>query len=236
MKEVKKMALFTISDLHLPLGIDKPMNVFGSEWDNYVERIENNWQKIVSDNDMVILPGDFSWASYLNEARADFEFLNRLNGHKILLKGNHDYWWTTKNKMDKYLEENNFSSIKILHNECIMYEDIAICGNRGWNLIPENTEDKKIYLREIIRLELSLQEAKKKNSKEIFVFTHFPPIGETVFDNDFTRLLEKYNVKKCFYGHLHGESKKNAAEGEFSGIEYRLISSDYRKFIPYKII
>ena len=117
-----------------------------------------------------------------------------------------------------------------------MYEDIAICGNRGWNLIPENTEDKKIYLREIIRLELSLQEAKKKNSKEIFVFTHFPPIGETVFDNDFTRLLEKYNVKKCFYGHLHGESKKNAAEGEFSGIEYRLISSDYRKFIPYKII
>ena len=114
MKEVKKMALFTISDLHLPLGIDKPMNIFGSEWDNYVQRIESNWQSIVDDNDVVVLPGDFSWASYLLEANADFEFLNKLNGNKILLKGNHDYWWTTKNKMDKYLEENGLLSIKIL--------------------------------------------------------------------------------------------------------------------------
>ncbi len=230
------MALFTISDLHLPLGIDKPMNIFGSEWDNYVERIEKNWQAIIKNDDFVVLPGDFSWASYLSEARADFEFLNNLNGKKYILKGNHDYWWTTKNKMDEFLSGNGFDTVKILHNTCVMYENIAICGNRGWNLIQETGEDKKIYNREIIRLELSLQEAKKKNADEIFVFTHFPPIGETILENDFTRLLEKYQVSKCFYGHLHGESKKTAQEGKINGIEYRLISSDYRKFVPYKII
>lgn len=230
------MALFTISDLHLPLGISKPMDIFGSEWDNYVEKLEKNWQAIVNQDDVVVLPGDFSWASYLEEAKRDFEFLEGLNGKKIILKGNHDYWWTTKNKMDNYLKDNNFESIKILHNDTFMYENIAICGNRGWNLILENDEDEKIYKREIIRLELSLKEAAAKNPEEILVFTHFPPVGETIKDNEFTRLLEKYNVKKCFYGHLHGESKRFAKEGEINGTEYRLVSSDYRKFVPYKII
>lgn len=225
------MALFTISDLHLPLGIDKPMNIFGAEWDNYVERIKTNWQKIVSDDDIVVLPGDFSWACYLQEAKADFEFLESLNGKKFLLKGNHDYWWTTKNKMNEYLKENGFFSIKIIHNECIMYENTAICGNRGWSL-----EDKKIYTRELMRLELSLKSAAEKKAEQIFVFTHFPPIYENNIENEFTGLLKKYNVSKCFYGHLHGEAKKNALEGKFSDIEYRLVACDYRKFIPYKII
>ncbi len=230
------MALFTISDLHLPLGIDKPMDIFGAEWNNYVKRLEQNWQTIVNMDDVVILPGDFSWASYLEEAKHDFEFLQNLNGKKIILKGNHDYWWTTKNKMDNYLKENNFDSIKILHNDTFMYENIAICGNRGWNLVSESNDDKRIYDREIIRLELSLREAKKKNPDDIFVFTHFPPIGETINDNEFTKLLKQYNVSKCFYGHLHGESKRFATEGEIDGTEYRLVSADYRKFVPYKII
>ena len=147
------MALFTISDLHLPLGIDKPMDIFGGEWDNYVERIEKNWQAIVKDEDFVVLPGDFSWASYLDEAKADFEFLNKLNGKKYLLKGNHDYWWTTKNKMDNFLAENGFDTVKILHNDCIVYENTALCGNRGWSLVSESEDDKKIYQRAGRRIE-----------------------------------------------------------------------------------
>lgn len=230
------MALFTISDLHLPLGINKPMDIFGSEWDNYVQRLKSNWQMIVAEDDLVVLPGDFSWASYLLEAKLDFEFLQNLNGKKLILKGNHDYWWTTKNKMNKYLEENGFCSINILHNNYVMYENIAICGNRGWILASGNKEDKKIYEREIIRLSLSLEAAKKQNPENIFVFTHFPPIADNVYENEFTDLLKKYGVSKCFFGHLHGESKQHAVEGEISGIEYRLVSADYRKFIPYKIL
>lgn len=230
------MSLFTISDLHLPLGINKPMDIFGSEWENYVLKLQKNWQSIINPQDTIVLPGDFSWASYLQEAKADFEFLNNLNGNKILLKGNHDYWWTTKNKMDNFLKDNGFFSIKILHNECVMYKNMAICGNRGWDLMHSGEEDKKIYDREIIRLELSLKAAKQHNADEIFVFTHFPPVGETVQENEFTILLDKYDVKKCFYGHLHGESKKSAFEGLIGNTEYRLVSSDYRKFVPYKII
>lgn len=230
------MSLFTISDLHLPLGINKPMDIFGSEWDNYVEKLHNNWQAIVGDDDLVILPGDFSWASYLDEAKKDFEFLDNLNGKKVILKGNHDYWWTTKNKMDKYLKENRFDSIKILHNDYVMYENIAICGNRGWMYDKKSEDDKKIYAREIVRLSLSIEAAKEENPEEIFVFTHFPPISDNIYENEFTEVLKKYGVSKCFFGHLHGESKRHATEGVIGEIEYRLISADYRKFIPYKIL
>ena len=229
------MSLFTISDFHLPLGINKPMNIFGSHWDNYVERLYKNWQMIVNPEDTVVLPGDFSWAMYLTEAIPDFSFLNRLNGTKILLKGNHDYWWETKGKMDNFLEENNFATIKILHNDFYMYDKTALCGNRGWNYPAISDEDKKLYDREIQRLEISINKALSKNPEEIIVFTHFPPVSPDFINNPFTDILKKYEIKKCFYGHLHGPSLSHPIEGVIDGIEYRLISSDYRKFIPYKI-
>ncbi len=229
------MALFTISDLHLPLGVDKPMNIFGSEWDSYVKRLEENWQSIVSEEDTVVMPGDFSWATYIEQAYRDFEFLNRLNGSKILLKGNHDYWWQTAKKMDEYLLQNGFDTIKLMHNSSIMYGSTAICGNRGW-IYDNSDENKKLYSREIIRLEISIQNAMKNNPDNIIVFTHFPPVMHDYFVNPFSDMLKKYGVKKCFYGHIHGEAKKTAFEGYADGIEYRLVSGDYLKFIPLKIL
>lgn len=229
------MSLFTISDLHLPLGVNKPMNIFGGGWDNYVERIMKNWQSIITPEDTVVLPGDFSWAMYLDEAVADFEFLHSLNGTKILLKGNHDYWWETKGKMNKFLSEKGFSDIKILHNDFYISESTAICGNRGWTYPPVSEEDKKLYERELQRLELSIQKAYSQIPDNIIVFTHYPPISPLFPNTPFVDILKKYNIKKCFYGHLHGASLSHATEGIIDGIEYRLISSDYRKFVPYKI-
>lgn len=229
------MALYAIADLHLPLGIDKPMNIFGKIWENYVSRLEENWQKTVSKEDTVVLAGDFSWATYLEESKKDFEFLNNLNGRKIMLKGNHDYWWGTLNKLNEFLADNGFSEIEFLQNNSFSYEDISICGSRGWTL-PElkgSTEDLKIYQRELLRLELSLKSA--KNPEKIFVFTHFPPVMRDFCENEITELLKRYNVKKAIYGHIHSSGIKNAFEGVLDGVEYSLVSADYREFIPVKI-
>jgi len=232
------MALYAISDLHLPLGVDKPMDIFGREWENYVYRLEENWQNTIGVEDYVVLPGDFSWATYIEQAKADFEFLDRLNGIKFLLKGNHDYWWTTKKKLDEFIEGNNFKNIHFIQNNSYMYKDIAICGSRLWQY-PERTvctdEDIKIYSREICRLELSLEEAAGKNPSEIIMFTHYPPITRTNTDNEFTGLIKKYPVKECVFGHLHAASQKKAAEGMFGGVKYSLVSCDYRQFMPVKL-
>ena len=231
------MALYTIADLHLPLGKDKPMDIFGSAWNNYIERLKYNWQRKISKEDTVVMPGDFSWATYLQEAYKDFEFLNSLNGKKIILKGNHDYWWTTKSRMNRFVAENGFSDIEFMHNNCIEYNGIALCGTRGWkNPSCErfSEEDKKIFDREVIRMELSLKEA--KDFEKIYVFMHFPPISPTREKNDLTELLQEYNVKKCFYGHLHSLSHRFAVNGIIDNIEYRLISADYLQFDPYKVL
>ena len=160
------MALYAIADLHLPLGIDKPMDIFGSAWENYVERLADNWQSSVKNDDTVILAGDFSWATYLEQSTKDFEYLHSLNGKKILLKGNHDYWWTTMNKLKEFTEKNNFSDITFMQNNSFKYEDIAICGTRGW-IHPAwdnfGAEDRKIFDREVLRLELSLNSVKDYN-------------------------------------------------------------------------
>ena len=231
------MALYTIGDLHLPLGIDKPMDVFGKAWENYVERLKDNWQAVVKKEDTVVIVGDFSWATYLEQSYKDFEFLHSLNGKKILLKGNHDYWWTTKNKLDKFIKDNNFSDIEFLQNNSYVYEGIAICGTRGW-LHPAwesfNETDKKIFEREVIRLELSLESA--ADCEEIYVFTHYPPISMQRESNAFRDMMKKYNVKKCFYGHLHAAAQHNAFCGIADDIEYNLVAADYLKFSPMKII
>lgn len=228
--------LYTISDLHLPLGIDKPMDVFGPLWFNYVERLKENWQSTVAEDDIVVMPGDFSWATYLEQARKDFEFLDSLNGKKILLKGNHDYWWETFNKMKNYIQENGYSTISILNNNSFTYTDTAICGNRGW-IYSENmsAEDKKIYDREVGRLKLSIEDALRKNLPGIYVFMHYPPINKGYLKTPMTELMKSYGVKKCFYGHLHSDTHKFAVQGEIDGIEYRLVSADYVGFMPQKI-
>ena len=226
------VALYAISDLHLPLGVNKPMDIFGSKWENYVERLFGNWQSIVKSNDTVVLPGDFSWATYINDAKKDFEYLNKLNGKKILLKGNHDYWWETMSKMKKFLAENGFDSISILQNNSYLYKDIAICGTRGW-IITGNADDKMIYEREYGRLELSLKSAPPDKRK--FVFLHYPPILPNNSENPIIELMKKYNVEKCIYGHLHAKSSEKAVKGEVGGIKYLLVSCDYLGFMPIKL-
>ena len=233
------MSIYIIGDLHLSFGTDKPMDIFGDNWENHSEKIKENWIKKVNKDDTVILPGDFSWATYLEETYNDFEFLNSLPGKKILSKGNHDYWWTTVTQMNKYIKENNFENINFLYNNSYLVEDKIIVGTRGWTTHNRNQENMKILKRELARLKLSLEDGIKKygEDKEIYCFIHYPPFyKETVEENiDFIKLMKKYNVKKCFYGHLHADSHKEAVEGLIDGIEFKLVSSDYLDFDLMKI-
>ena len=230
------MALFTISDLHLPLGVDKPMDVFGPQWENYVARLERHWQECVKPEDVVVLPGDFSWATYLEESVRDFAFLNRLNGRKILLKGNHDYWWTTLHKMRAFIETQGFSEIDFLQNNAYMYKKTAICGTRGWTWAKEQTEeDQKIYNRELNRLELSIQSALKQQPEELIVFLHYPPIFADAIQTPMAELLQRYNVKRCVYGHIHASGSRYAVEGMENGVQYILVSCDFRGFCPIQL-
>lgn len=226
------LALYAISDLHLSFGTDKPMNIFGAKWNNYTERLFENWQAIVKPDDVVVIPGDISWAMYLEDARDDFKFINSLNGTKLLLKGNHDYWWTTMSKMEKFLAENNFSTIKILNNTAFLYNNMAICGTRGWSSASENSdgEDKRIFEREKIRLVLSLEDAKAKNPEKIVVAMHYPPISDG--NDDFLSIIKEYGASRCVYGHLHGASHNFAVEGELDGVKINLVSCDYINFAP----
>ena len=227
------MKVYAIADLHLPLGVDKPMDIFGG-WDEYVPRLETNWQNKVKPEDTVVLPGDLSWGMNFEQSRKDFEFLNKLNGRKIISKGNHDYWWNTKSKMDKFLSENGFDTIKILHNNHYEYEDIGICGTRGW--INDNSEpaDAKVLAREAGRLEMSIQSALKAGLKPL-VFLHYPPVYYNSRNEEILFVMEKYGIKRCFYGHIHGNAKRYAVNGEFDGVIYQLISSDFLKFDPLDI-
>lgn len=232
------MALYAISDLHLPIGVNKPMDIFGSKWANYVGRLEKNWQNIVTDEDVVIIPGDISWAMYLDEAIPDFSFIHSLPGKKIISKGNHDYWWTTMSKMNTFLAEHDFSSITLMQNNAFMYKNTAICGTRGWSYVglgDAAPEDRKIYEREIGRLKLSLNEAKSCKPEKIIVFFHYPPILPDWRETGFSAVLEEYGVDICAYGHLHNAKRENVAEGEHNGIKYMLVSCDYRDFIPVKL-
>lgn len=234
------MAIFVIADLHLSFKNPKPMNIFGDNWENHEQKIKDNWIKQVTDNDLVILPGDFSWAMNLEDAYLDFKYLNELPGRKLLLKGNHDYWWTTITKMRAYLEENNFNTIDFIYNNSYCYEDKIITGTRGWTL-NDLDETGKILNRELGRLELSLQEGITKfgQDKEILVFMHYPPITNSAILNKlelkFVETMKKYNVKRCYYGHLHSHSHKDAIEGIVDGIDFKLISGDYLDFKLMKV-
>ena len=234
------MAIYAIGDLHLSFQNPKPMDIFGDNWENHAEKIKQNWIKNVTQEDTVLLLGDFSWAMYLEDAKLDFEFLHRLPGKKILLKGNHDYWWTTITKMKQYLKENNFNEMYFLYNNSYLVEDKIVVGTRGWT-ITDIEEDNKMIKREYNRLELSFKDAINKfgTEKEIIVCMHYPPINKSAIENKeqlcFVNLMKKYNVKKCLYGHLHGKSHKDAVEGTFYNIDFKLISSDYLNFRLYSL-
>lgn len=232
------MALYTISDLHLPLGVNKPMDIFGSAWANYVDRLKENWISAVKPEDTVVLGGDFSWATYLEESEKDFEFLAGLPGRKILLKGNHDYWWTTANKLKMFVSSHGWEDVFFLHNNFFIADGIAICGTRGW-LVPQGSpfgeENEKIYRRELGRLEASILAAKKSGAEDIAVFMHYPPLLKDWRDNPMTELLSRENIRRCYYGHLHMRGSQNAFEGEYGGVSYRLCACDYLGFEPIKV-
>lgn len=232
------MAIYAISDLHLALSIDKPMDVFGGRWSNYMERIETLWKETVTDEDLVIIPGDISWATYIEQAYKDFEFIDSLPGNKIILKGNHDYWWTTSSKLNRFLEDNNFSTISFLHNNSFKAENYIICGTRGWNCPGDDgffAEDEKIYNRELIRLELSLKGAARSVDETVIAALHYPPFNSKLESSGFVEIMRKYGVKMCIYGHLHGDSARNAVAGEMHGIQFRLVSADYLGFMPLRL-
>ena len=230
------MAIYAIGDLHLSFGVNKPMNVFGDIWEDYEKRLEQNWVSKVSASDTVILPGDFSWAMYLEETKEDFKFINNLPGKKILLKGNHDYWWNTVTKMRKYIKENDFKNIDFLYNDSYEIENKIIVGAKGWN-ISEDAEDIRITKRESERLELSINDGISKygKDKEIIAFMHYPPLTKKYIETEYTKILQKYNIKKCYYAHLHATSIQDAIEGHINGVEYKLISSDALQFKLLKI-
>lgn len=232
------MGIYAISDLHLALSVDKPMDVFGARWANYMDRLGENWCSTVGEDDHVLIPGDISWATYLDQAYDDFQFINRLPGKKIISKGNHDYWWTTKNKLDKFISENGFNTISFMHNNSYTIEDAAVCGTRGWNMPGEddfNAEDAKIYQRELQRLELSLKDAKVPEGGRLIAAMHFPVFNSKGVFSGFLDIMQKYNVHLCIYGHLHGEAHKHAVEGLVKGIEFRLVAADRIGFKPVKL-
>ncbi len=228
------MSLFVIGDTHLSLSTDKPMDVFGG-WDAHEKRLEKHWRALVADTDTVVIPGDISWGMSLNEAKADFAFLHALPGKKLLLKGNHDYWWATRRKMDAFLAENGFDTLRIVHNDTVTVEDtFAVCGTRGWFYDAEQDADQKVLNREVGRLRTSV-EAAVKTGLEPVAFLHYPPVWGGERCQPFLDVLSEFGVKRCYYGHVHGPGISQAFNGEMNGITLRLASADALRFIPLHI-
>ena len=226
------MALFVLGDTHLSLGGSKPMDVFPG-WNGYVERLEANWRKLVKPEDTIVLAGDISWAMRLTDTRRDFEFLQQLPGQKLIMKGNHDYWWTTANKMNAYLKAEGFDTLHILHNNACIVDDTALCGTRGWPFDDLAAQGEKLMAREAGRLRMSLQAA--GDAAHRIAFLHYPPIYPGAAAQELVDVLHDFGVTECYYGHLHGKSIRYATQGERDGITYRLISADGLAFCPYKI-
>ena len=226
------MSLYVIGDLHLSFGTDKPMDVFAG-WNNYVEKIEENWKQKVKQEDTVVVAGDISWGMDLAHAKDDFAFIHSLPGRKILLKGNHDYWFSTKKKVEDFFAENGFYTLHLLFNNSYEYEDFSLCGTRGWINEPGEPANKKVLLREAGRMELSLQSA---GGRKPIAFLHYPPIYAGNQCDDMIEVFHKDDVKRVFYGHLHGKSCGGAVQGERDGIDYRLVSGDYIQFNPVRVL
>ena len=229
------MALYAIGDLHLPGHDTKPMDVFGSHWEGHFETISDHWRRMVTPEDLVLIPGDISWGMQLSDARDDLEAISRLPGEKVLLRGNHDYWWNSLSKVRQAMPE----GMHVVQNDALLLGDRVICGTRGWTLPTEDTpldeQNEKIYRRELLRLEMSLKAACRLRGEGLVVMFHFPPVLSDQKDTEFTRLLEQYPVRQVVYGHLHGAGIKNGFSGEKNGIRYDLVSCDALHFCPLKI-
>lgn len=227
------MALYAIGDLHLCLGAPKPMDIFGGAWVGYMEKLKEG-MSVIGPEDTTVLLGDLSWALDLPSSAADFKWINSIPGRKIILKGNHDYWWSTAAKFNKFCQENGFEKLYLLNNNCYEYGDYAICGTRGWFFEEDRSgqHDEKVFKRELIRLEASLKTAGEKTK---YVFLHYPPRYKGYECGEILALLEKYDVKRCFYGHLHGGSHKLAMEGLWDGVDFKLCAADYLGFKPFKV-
>lgn len=229
------MAVYAISDLHLSFNNDKSMDVFPG-WYDYTNKIRQNWESTVKNEDFVVIPGDISWAMRLNETKKDFEFINNLPGKKILIKGNHDYWWSTSKKINDFLQENNFNTISIVFNSAIKVDNICICGTRGWMYNSDEPKDEKILNREVERLRRSLDSAKALGGETV-VFLHYPPVYNFQESEEIINLLIERNIKKCYYGHIHGSgAKKGIIEGKYKSIDFKLVSCDYINFKPLLIV
>lgn len=228
------MALYAIGDLHLSLGTDKPMDIFGGAWVGYMEKLREG-MSVIREEDTTVLLGDLSWALGLDSAKEDFAWIDQIPGRKIILKGNHDYWWSTAAKFYKFCQEQGFSNQFILNNNHYEYDGFAICGTRGWFFEEERSSDHdgKVFRRELMRLEASLKSA---GDLRKIVFLHYPPRYRGYECTEILDLLKKYEVRQCFYGHLHGASHGLAMEGLWDGVEFRLVSADRLNFRPFKVI
>ena len=228
------MALYAIGDLHLSLSADKPMDIFGGNWIGYLDKLKQNLS-VIQPEDTTVLLGDLSWALDLNDAADDFAFIDQIPGRKIILKGNHDYWWSTATKFYKFCSENGFADQYILNNNHYEYDGFALCGTRGWFFEEDHgsEHDEKVFKRELLRLEASLQSA---GDLPKLVFLHYPPKYKGYECKEILQILEKYDVRRCFYGHLHGPSHALAMEGIWDGVDFKLVAADKLDFKPYKIL
>lgn len=227
------MALYAIGDLHLCLGAPKPMDIFGGAWTGYMEKLREG-MSVITNEDTLVLLGDLSWALDLESAQADFAWLANIPGRKIILKGNHDYWWCTSKKFCEFCEKYEFEHLNLLNNNHFEYDGWAICGTRGWFFEEERgtQHDEKVFKRELLRLEASLKSA---GDLPKIVFFHYPPRYKGYTCEPILELLERYGVRRCFYGHLHGASHGLAMEGLWDGIEFHLVSADKLDFKPFLV-
>lgn len=226
------MKIFAIGDLHLPGGDNKPMDIFGAHWEGHFSRIAQDWQEKVAADDLVLIPGDISWAMQLEPALEDLRMIGQLPGKKVILRGNHDYWWCGINRLRDVLPENMYA----IQNDAMLFGDVVVCGTRGWTLPANgNSEDEKIYNRELIRMELSLSSARKLGGKKLVVMTHYPPLAENGGETPMSRLLNTYQVDDVVYGHLHGASLRGAVTGKYGCVRYHCVSCDGLKFRMYAL-
>jgi uncharacterized protein len=232
---VLHMSIWSIGDLHLSGTQPKPMDVFGAHWTNHWEKIQTFWRQHVTANDTILLAGDHSWAMRLTEALLDLEQIGQLPGKKVLIRGNHDYWWDTVAKVNKAIP----AGMVAIQADFTLVEDYAICGTRGW-VCPDSQvlppDDLKIYQRELGRLEIALSKAQQQGHAKRIALLHYPPVSESREPSGFTTLLKKYRVEHCIYGHLHSAAAKTALEGCHNGVQYHLVACDYLNFQLKKIV
>lgn len=224
------MSVYAIGDTHLSFSVDKPMDIFKG-WDDYAQRLQNNWQRLITNEDTVVINGDISWAMGLEQAEEDLEFLNNLNGTKIISKGNHDYWWNTITKMEKFCKEKGFDTIKFLHNNAYKVGEISIAGTRGWFFDAEKDNVDKVMARECARLQRSIDEARKLGG-EVVVFLHYPPVSTVKVCEPIVNVLKENDIKRCYYGHLHGGAINGAINEVYDDVKFQLVSADYLQFCP----